>query len=84
MSRLPFVALAVALAACASAPARQVATIAASPGAPSCPVYVVDGVFQSSTCAPSKKTEPAKCDTNGPMYVVDGVVVGCARPEGSR
>jgi hypothetical protein len=84
MSRLAFVTLAVALAACASAPAKQVATIAASPAAPSCPVYVVDGVVQSSTCASSKKTEPAKCDANGPMYVMDGVVVGCARPEGNR
>jgi hypothetical protein len=84
MSRLGFVALAVALAACASAPAKQVPTIAAAPGAASCPLYVVDGVAQSSTCTSSKKTVPAKCEANGPLYVVDGVVIGCARPEGSR
>ena len=81
MSRLALVTFAATLAACASAPAKQVATTP-SPVAAPCPTIVVDGVVQPSRCAASKKTEPAKCDGKAPLYVVDGVVVGCGTPEG--
>ena len=83
MSRLVFIAVAVAAAACASLPAKPVVA-APSPAASSCPAYVIDGVAQPSTCASSTKTDAAKCDDKGPLYVVDGVVVGCAKPEEGR
>jgi hypothetical protein len=83
MNRLAFVALAVALAACASAQLKP-PTIAPSVASAQCPLYIIDGVVQPSPCATSKKAEPAKCDDKGPLYVVDGVVVGCVRPEAGR
>jgi len=83
MSRLVFAALVIALAACASAPAKPVVVAPARAAAP-CPIYVVDGAAQPSTCNSPTKTEPAKCDADGPMYVVDGIVRGCAKPEGGR
>ena len=83
MTRLAFVALAVALAACASAPVKPAVTAVASAPTASCPLYIVDGVVQPSTCAVTKKAEPVKCDDTGPLYVVDGVK-SCAKPEGDR
>jgi len=87
MSRLALVPLVVALTACASAPVKQVAT-APSPTTASCPLFVVDGVVQSSTCGSRTKTDSSdrkkalvKCDPAAPLYVVDGFVVGdCAKP----
>ena len=94
LSRLVLVALVAALAACASTPPKQVATAPApkqvatpqSPAASTCPVFIIDGVVQPSTCALPAKTDStktkAKCDRTAPVYVVDGVVTGCTKPEG--
>ena len=84
MSRAAFAVLALILAGCASAPAKPAAPIAAAPAAPPCPLYIVDGEVQPSSCAAAKKSDSAKCDAKGPMYVVDGVVVGCVDPEAGR
>lgn len=73
MRRLILFALALAIIGCASAPKIPQGVTAPSAVA-ACPTYVVDGVVQSSSCAPSKKTESASCDAKDPLYVVDGVV----------
>ena len=54
---------------------------AATSAAALCPTIVVDGVVQPSKCTPAKKPEPTKC---APVYVVDGVVIGCGKPKGER
>lgn len=85
MSRLAIVSLAVALSACASTRPKPVAP-APSLAATSCPQYVVDGVIQFAACEPKKAElrNPPKCDATSPVYVVEGVAVGCAKVEKGR
>ena len=65
----------------AASETRQQVAVAPSSSAALCPIIVVDDVVQPSKCTPANKSEATKCS---PVYVVDGVVVGCGKPKGER
>jgi beta-lactamase regulating signal transducer with metallopeptidase domain len=47
-----------------------------------CPIFIVDGIEQSSACRAPAKTETPKCDATAPILVIDGVTQGapCGKP----
>lgn len=84
MRRLIFVVAAMLSAACARAHKPIPAPLALMKPASTCdaatsPVVVVDGAVQPSTCGTTNTASAPKCDSTGPIYVVDGVRT-CAKP----
>lgn len=90
MRHLMLAAFAVTLTACFSAhskpPVTQVAQSPASLCGTQGPLFVINGVVQSSTCGTAKEGQSPKCDSTAPRYVVNGVPLfdgdsTCAKPE---